>query len=286
MPASGPGAGSVRFAALPTASSIVPSAPSAPVPSYCRPPGALSPGCTSYLNTSSASPPMPCTYDALWGGEVARASIGMPVTVTSSSKVTAMSIVWPMPYVLLGELDSTETTRGATASSQMPCPASGPGAGSVRFAALPTASSIVPSAPSAPVPSYCRPPGALSPGCTSYLNTSSASPPMPCTYDALWGGEVARASIGMPVTVTSSSKVTAMSIVWPMPYVPLGEAESTVRTLGRMVSSVMAGPAKSLESSKTRSAALPAASTTEPAVSAPVPLWRSPSGALSPGCTS
>ena len=167
MPASGPGAGSVRFAALPTVSSIVPSVPSAPVPSYCRPPGALSPACTTYWNTSLASTSGSGTYDALWGGVVARASIGMPVTVTFSSKVTAMSIVSPARYVSRGEPGSTETTRGDTASSQMPCPASGPGAGSVRFAALPAMSTIGPPALSAPVPLYCRPPGALSPGCTS-----------------------------------------------------------------------------------------------------------------------
>ena len=278
------------MAALPDASTIEPSALSAIAPSYCRPPGALSPACTSYLNSSTASSPVPCTYDALCGSVVARASTGLPVTVTSSSKVTAMLIVWPMPYVPLGRVVLTACTRGETVSTMMLSPAKSPGAGRVRFAALPTASAIEPPfALSASVPAWRRPPGELSPGSTSYLNRRTASSPVPsCTYDAFLGGSVARASTGLPPTTTSSPNVTAMSTDWPARYAPPDEVDSTDTTRGCTASTKMLGPANSLVAGRSKSASLPASSTIKaPALSASGPAWRRPSaGALSPGRTS
>ena len=290
MPASGPGdpwSGRVLFAAFPAASAIEPASPSAPAPAWRRPSGALSFRCTVYLNRISTSPSVFGTYDALRGGAVARASNGVPVTVTASLKVTIMLIDWSMPYVPAGVVELTASTRGGAVSSMMVGPAKLPGAGRVRFAALPPASRIEPPPVlNASVPAWRRPPGALSFRCTVYLNRISTSPSVSSTYVALLGGSVARASVGLPMTVTGSPKETAMSIDRPMPYVPAGVVELTASTRGGTVSSMMPGLAKSPGASRSGSAALPAASTTEPPVSAPVPLCRRPSGALSPGCTS
>ena len=94
--------------------------------------------------------PLPEAYAAALGAPLTlRSSDGAaPRYDTGSVKATATSIVRPAPYAPSGVAEVTEAARGAIPSilialdpDSEPGP---PGAGSVRLAALPTASTIVP----------------------------------------------------------------------------------------------------------------------------------------------
>ena len=94
--------------------------------------------------------PLPDLYSAFRPATpVSSASMGFPVTLTGSSKVTVMLILEPMPYVAFALVEDTESTDGAAASIRMsaerPSEPFPPGSGSVRLAVLPTASVMTPS---------------------------------------------------------------------------------------------------------------------------------------------
>ena len=113
-----------------------------------------------YLNVRFALPSMPGTYVAFLAGGADRSRVGspVPVTVTTSLNLTAMSTDVPLRYVSLSDTATTDCTLGGIASTTtataLPVSsASGAGSGRVKFALLPNSSTTdTPSGPSASVP--------------------------------------------------------------------------------------------------------------------------------------
>ena len=232
---------------------------------------------TWYVNARTVAVDAAAAYPAYLSVEpVSSFMRGAPVTATSSSNVTSMRTLLPMPYVLLAFSDATDETRGtlpSTAKSDEAASVSAPASPDrSSSASLPGTSLIVPPLRDRAVEPWSRSPDSWSVP-TAYVNSRLAVP-VPDSYPAAPDVPpvVLSGSVGVPFvwsTATGSVNVTLMRIVSPSLYARSGLSDETLATLGCTVSVAISlvrpsEPGSPGAATSVRFTSLPATSFTDP----------------------